>query len=182
MEIAQVSGQPMSFPSGLAKDLLAGPVRGAMSAQQAAEQALKDSGLQLTTLPDNTLTIVRAPDEPRDIGTLPPAEVRARAGSDFAVFTTGSVTHVETPITSVPHAVSTLTRDLLTSQNAPSMADALALAGVSSVSLDPSAPPTVRHAGFHDRADIRRWPARQDGCGATHRGGRGCFGDQGNAC
>src|SRR5689334_9071547 len=26
MEIAHVSGQPMSFPSGLAKDLLAGPV------------------------------------------------------------------------------------------------------------------------------------------------------------
>ncbi|WP_343659293.1 TonB-dependent receptor [Ralstonia sp.] len=148
MEIANVSGQPMSFPSGLAKDLLAGPVRGAMSAQQAAEQALKDSGLQLTTLPDNTLTIVRASEQPRDIGTLPPAEVRAKTDSDFAVFTTGSITHIETPITSVPHAVSTLTRELLTSQNAPSMADALALAGVSSMSLDPSATPRYATRGF----------------------------------
>jgi outer membrane receptor protein involved in Fe transport len=148
MEIARVSGQPMSFPSGLAKDLSAGPIRGTMSAQQAAQQALKDSGLQLATLPDNTLTIVPAPDAPRDIGTLPPAEVRARAGSDFAVFTTGFATHIETPITSVPHAVSTLTRNLLASQNAPSIADALALAGVSSMSLDPTATPRYATRGF----------------------------------
>ena len=148
MEIARVSGQPMSFPSGLAKDLFAGPVRGTMSAQQAAEQALKNSGLQLTTLTDNTLTIVGAPEAPRDIGTLPPAEVRARTGSDFAAFTTGFATHIETPITSVPHAVSTLTRNLLASQNAPSIGDALALAGVSSMSLDPTAAPRYATRGF----------------------------------
>ncbi|MCT7304973.1 TonB-dependent siderophore receptor [Ralstonia wenshanensis] len=138
----------MSFPSGLAKDLFAGPVRGTMSAQQAAEQALKNSGLQLTTLTDNTLTIVGAPEAPRDIGTLPPAEVRARTGSDFAAFTTGFATHIETPITSVPHAVSTLTRNLLASQNAPSIGDALALAGVSSMSLDPTAAPRYATRGF----------------------------------
>ena len=148
MEIARVSGQPMSFPSGLAKDLFAGPVRGTMSAQQAAEQALKNSGLQLTTLTDNTLTIVGAPEAPRDIGTLPPAEVRARTGSDFAAFTTGFATHIETPITSVPHAVSTLTRNLLASQNAPSIGDALALAGVTSMSLDPTAAPRYATRGF----------------------------------
>ena len=148
MEIARVSGQPMSFPSGLAKDLFAGPVRGTMSAQQAAEQALKNSGLQLTTLTDNTLTIVGAPEAPRDIGTLPPAEVRARTGSDFAAFTTGFATHIETPITSVPHAVSALTRNLLASQNAPSIGDALALAGVSSMSLDPTAAPRYATRGF----------------------------------
>ena len=148
MEIARVSGQPMSFPSGLAKDLFAGPVRGTMSAQQAAEQALKNSGLQLTTLTDNTLTIVGAPEAPRDIGTLPPAEVRARMGSDFAAFATGFATHIETPITSVPHAVSTLTRNLLASQNAPSIGDALALAGVSSMSLDPTAAPRYATRGF----------------------------------
>lgn len=148
MEIARVSGQPMSFPSGLAKDLFAGPVRGTMSAQEAAEQALKNSGLQLTTLTDNTLTIVGAPEAPRDIGTLPPAEVRARTGSDFAAFTTGFATHIETPITSVPHAVSTLTRNLLASQNAPSIGDALALAGVSSMSLDPTAAPRYATRGF----------------------------------
>lgn len=148
MEIARVSGQPMSFPSGLAKDLFAGPVRGTMSAQQAAEQALKNSGLQLTTLTDNTLTIVGAPEAPRDIGTLPPAEVRARTGSDFAAFTTGFATHIETPITSVPHAVSTLTRNLLASQNAPPIGDALALAGVSSMSLDPTAAPRYATRGF----------------------------------
>ncbi|MGN6139924.1 MAG: TonB-dependent siderophore receptor [Ralstonia sp.] len=138
----------MSFPSGLAKDLFAGPVRGTMSAQEAAEQALKNSGLQLTTLTDNTLTIVGAPEAPRDIGTLPPAEVRARTGSDFAAFTTGFATHIETPITSVPHAVSTLTRNLLASQNAPSIGDALALAGVSSMSLDPTAAPRYATRGF----------------------------------
>ncbi|MGN5354191.1 hypothetical protein ACQ4P5_19475 [Ralstonia sp. L16] len=89
------------------------------------------------------MTIVGAPEAPRDIGTLPPAEVRARTGSDFAAFTTGFATHIETPITSVPHAVSTLTRNLLASQNAPSIGDALALAGVSSMSLDPTAAPAT---------------------------------------
>ena len=148
MEITRVTGQPVSFPSGLAKGLLAGPIEGTMSAQQAAQQALKDSGLQLATLPDHTLTIVPATDGPHDIGTLPPAEVHARASGDFALFTTGSVTHIEMPITTVPHAVSTLPKDLLASQNAPSIRDALALAGVTSMSLDPTASPRYATRGF----------------------------------
>lgn len=148
MEITRVTGQPVSFPSGLANGLVAGPIEGTMSAQQAAQLALKDSGLQLATLPDHTLTIVRATDGPQDIGTLPPAEVHARANGDFAVFTTASVRHIEMPITTVPHAVSTLSRDLLASQNAPSIGDALALAGVSSMSLDPTAHPRYATRGF----------------------------------
>ncbi|WP_426400602.1 TonB-dependent siderophore receptor [Ralstonia sp. R-29] len=154
MEITRVSGHTVSFASSLVKDRVAGPIEGTMTAAEAARRALQDSGLALAALPDGTLTVVTTTagagdTEPEpNIGTLPPSEVRGTAGQGFAEFSTSAITRVEMPMTSMPHAVNTITNGLLTSQRPPSLAVALAQAGVTSVQTDPTAPPLYAIRGF----------------------------------
>ena len=154
MEITRVSGHPVSFASSLVKDRLAGPIEGTMTAAEAARRALQDSGFALAALPDGTLTVVPTTasaadtEPPPNIGTLPPSEVHATGDRGFAVFSTSAITRVEMPMTSMPHAVNTITNGLLTSQQPPSLAVALAQAGVTSVLTAPSAPPQYAIRGF----------------------------------
>ncbi len=154
MEITRVSGHPVSFASSLVKDRLAGPIEGTMTAAEAARRALQNSGFALAALPDGTLTVVPTTasaadtEPPPNIGTLPPSEVHATGDRGFAVFSTSAITRVEMPMTSMPHAVNTITNGLLTSQQPPSLAVALAQAGVTSVLTAPSAPPQYAIRGF----------------------------------
>ncbi|CAJ0802076.1 Metal-pseudopaline receptor CntO [Ralstonia psammae] len=156
MEITRLSGHPLSFASNLVKERVAGPIKGTMTAAQAARAALQDSGLALAILPDGTLTVVasdttgstRTDAQPRNIGTLPQTEVHANADQGFAVFSTSAITRVEMPMTSMPNAVNTITNGLLTSLRPPSLAAALAQTGVTSVLTDPTAPPLYAIRGF----------------------------------
>ena len=154
MEITRVSGHPVSFASSLVKDRVAGPIEGTMTAVEAARRALQGSGLALAALPDGALTVVTTTagagdTEPApNIGTLPPSEVHGAADPGFAVFSTSAITRVEMPMTSMPHAVNTITNGLLTSQRPPSLAVALAQTGVTSVLTAPTAPPLYAIRGF----------------------------------
>ncbi|WP_442965516.1 TonB-dependent siderophore receptor [Ralstonia sp. A12] len=156
MEITRLSGHPVCFASSLMKERVAGPINGTMTTEQAARAALQDSGLALAILPDGTLTVVtatagagtRTDAQRREIGTLPPTEVHAAVNQDFAVFSTSAITRMEMPMTSMPHAVNTITNGLLTSQRPPSLASALAQTGVTSVLTYPTAPPLYAIRGF----------------------------------
>jgi len=162
MEITRVSGHSVSFASSLVQERLAGPIDGTMSAAEAARRALQGSGLALAALPDGTLTVVtttsamgadNAADadpnaQPRDVGTLPPSEVHSAVDQGFAVFSTSAITRVEMPMTSMPHAVNTITHGLLASQQPTSLSAALAQAGVTSVLTDPTAPPLFAIRGY----------------------------------
>ena len=154
MEITRLSGQPVSFASSLVKDRWAGPIDGTMTAADAARVALQNSGLALSVLPDGTLTVVEAgnagtPDaQPRDIGALPPSEVHGVGDTGFAVLSSSAITRVEMPMTSMTHAVNTVTRGLLASQQPTSLNAALAQAGVASVLADPTAPPLYAIRGY----------------------------------
>ncbi|MEF9482299.1 TonB-dependent siderophore receptor [Ralstonia sp. 1B3] len=158
MEITRLSGQPLSFASSLVQERWAGPIDGTMTAADAARLALQNSGLALSVLPDGTMTVVAAgtagaPDpQPRDIGALPPSEVHGAGDTGFAVLSSSAITRVEMPMTSMPHAINTVTRGLLASQQPTSLNAALAQAGVASVLADPTAPPLYAIRGYMTNA------------------------------
>ncbi|WP_231642925.1 TonB-dependent siderophore receptor [Ralstonia syzygii] len=143
LEIARVSGQHVSFASGVVKARWAGPIDGTMSAREAARRALQGSGLALASLPDGTLTVVASDtaDPPPNVGTLAATEVHGAPGNGFAVFSTDAITRVEMAVSNVPHAVNTLSSGLLASRQPPSLSEAVIQAGAVPVVVDPATPP-----------------------------------------
>jgi outer membrane receptor protein involved in Fe transport len=126
IDIAQRSGTLISFDPALVEGRTAPAVRGHLSTHQALELALKGSGLAAQVLASGAVTVspLAASDTslPRQLeAPLPPVTALAAASSDEAGLkpdTATSATRTPTPLSTLPQAVSVVTRDTMELQQA----------------------------------------------------------------
>ncbi|AXF25782.1 hypothetical protein CUJ89_35805 [Burkholderia pyrrocinia] len=128
LEIARQAHGVLSFDSVLATGRQAGPLDGTMTAAEAFARALAGTRLELATADDGTWTLRRTGGaDMRSAGiVLPPIQVRARADDEFAEPRSAAAARVDLPLAETPQSVGVVNRAVLESQQAESVADALA--------------------------------------------------------
>lgn len=135
--IAQESGERISIDSELVRGLASPAIQGNYTAEQAAQRALMNSGLQLTRTDNGTLTVKQA--EKSRTGShsgasaLPEVTVSGKApGSttegtgSYTAFSTSSSTRLNLTAQETPQSITVLTRQLIDDQKLGDLTDALA--------------------------------------------------------
>lgn len=134
--IAQESGERISIDSEWVRGLASPAVQGHYTAEQAAQRALMNSGLQLTRTGNGTLTV--KPAEKARTGShgsasvLPEVTVSGKApGSttegtgSYTAFSTSSSTRLNLTSQETPQSITVLTRQLIDDQKLGDLTDAL---------------------------------------------------------
>jgi iron complex outermembrane receptor protein len=138
LQIAKLAHVVLSFNASLTRGLSAPPVDGTMTAKEALANALAGSPLELIEVAGGTLTLRRAeapgdtcPEPARD-HVLPNIDVRARADDDdatrhsFVVERSSAATRTDMPLSDVPQSVGAVSQEVIATQQAATVADALA--------------------------------------------------------
>lgn len=134
--IAEESGERISIDSELVRGLSSPPVQGNYTAEQAAQQALINSGLQLARTGSGTLTVKRAETSTTrshtDASAMPEVTVSGKApGSttegtgSYTAFSTSSSTRLNLTAQETPQSITVLTRQLIDDQKLGDLTDAL---------------------------------------------------------
>lgn len=128
--IARHSGRGIAFSAGLTRGLAAPALRGRYSAEQAVQQALQGSTLQLSITPSGSLSV-----EPRSDAAvqLSQTDIDARShaqdawGPAYSRVAThsASATKTDTPLLETPQSISVITREELVGRQHDSLADVL---------------------------------------------------------
>lgn len=138
LQIAKLGHVVLSFNASLTRGRSAPPVDGTMTAKEALANALAGSHLELIEVAGGTLTLRRA-DTTGEPGTasasdhvLPKIDVLARADDDnaakhsFVVARSSTATRTDMALSDVPQSVGAVSREVMTTQQAATVADALA--------------------------------------------------------
>jgi iron complex outermembrane receptor protein len=138
--IARTSGVIVLFEPGLVAHKTSADVKGMFSAHDAMREALRGTGLELVANPDGSFGLAPStpvatptPDAPSDQAALPSVTVMAKGlGADFgyrdrgfAAASTRSATRTDTALSNIPQAIQIVTKDVMKSQQAQSVPDAL---------------------------------------------------------
>jgi iron complex outermembrane receptor protein len=138
LQIAKLGHVVLSFNASLTRGLSAPPVDGKMTAKEALANALAGSHLELIEVAGGTLTLRRAETagEPGAASAsdhvLPKIDVLARADDDradkhsFVVERSSTATRTDMALSDVPQSVGAVSREVMTTQQAATVADALA--------------------------------------------------------
>ncbi|MDR0245598.1 MAG: TonB-dependent receptor [Burkholderia sp.] len=143
-QLSQETGVAILAPGELVANRIGQAVSGTLSAAEALSRLLNGSGLVAERQGDKTWIIRREPPRPAGPAsgstTLPDINVTAaRASSDtdgFAAVSTSAATRTDTPLAEIAQNVQVVTRDVLASQQAQTVEDALR--NVSSVTVNNS--------------------------------------------
>lgn len=138
LEVARQAHVVLSFDSVLTAGRWAGPVDGTMTARDALACALAGTPLEPTSVAGGTWTLqrTRTPDAGAATIMLPPIRMRARVGADggFAETRSSAAARLDLPLVDTPQSVGVVSHAVLTSQQAESVADAIAnISGATSV-------------------------------------------------
>lgn len=136
LQIAKQGHLVLSFNAALTHGLVAHPVDGTMTAKEALADALTGSRLELIDVAGGTLTLRRSDtDEPgaesSPAHVLPKIDVLARpddgkgAENGFVVARSSTATRTDMALSDVPQSVGAVSQDVMTSQQATTVADAL---------------------------------------------------------
>jgi TonB-dependent siderophore receptor len=134
--IAEESGERISIDSELVRGLSSPAVQGNYTAEQAAQQALINSGLQLTRTGSGTLTVRRAEKSKagnhNGASALPEVTVSGKApgsttegSGSYTAFSTSSSTRLNLTSQETPQSITVLTRQLIDDQKLGDLTDAL---------------------------------------------------------
>lgn len=152
--IGESAGLLLSFDPALVKGKTAPAIKGRMTAQQALEQALSSSGLEVAPGGDGTYTLKKAlpapakpePTAPLKEAVLPAVTVRAGAGREtatgpvvgYVAKRSATATKTDTPLIETPQSLTILTADRIAATGAVNMRDALGY--VPGVKIEPLGP------------------------------------------
>lgn len=165
LQIAKQGRLVLSFDAALTRGMTGHAVEGTMTAKEALADALDGSRLELIDVADGTLTL-RASEAAHDAGRPAPADhvlpkiaVLARAdesdatGRSFVVDRSSTATRTDMALSDVPQSVGAISREVMTSQQASSVADALGnVSGVTSLYGFNNANYDVKVRGFQTTA------------------------------
>ncbi|WP_196485546.1 TonB-dependent siderophore receptor [Burkholderia cepacia] len=130
LEIARQARVVLSFDGALARGRQAATVDGTMTAADAFARALAGTSLELVAVDGGTWTLRRVGggDARASNAMLPPIRVRARGDEDsgFVELRSSAAARLELPLVETPQSVGVVNRSVLDSQQAESVADALA--------------------------------------------------------
>ena len=138
LQIAKLGHVVLSFDASLTRGLAAAPVDGTMTPKEALAHALAGSHLELIEVANGTLTLRRAESasEPSAAApsdhVLPKIDVMGRADGDqaakhsFVVERSSTATRTDMALSDVPQSVGEVSREVMTTQQAATVADALA--------------------------------------------------------
>lgn len=132
MRIARQSGRTVSYTPELVRGKNAAAVSGDFTPEQAMRLALGGSGLELSALPDGTLTLVPEAPRPQSAVLMQAVKVEDTMVSIVASENSGSYTAKATTIgktvqslRETPQSISVITRERLDDQNVSSLPEAL---------------------------------------------------------
>jgi iron complex outermembrane receptor protein len=165
LQIAKQGQLVLSFDAALTHGLMGHAVNGTMTAKAALADALDGSRLELIDMADGTLTL-RPSEAAHDTRAAPPAEhvlpkidVLARADESdaasrsFVVGRSSTATRTDMALSDVPQSVGAVSREVMTSQQASTVADALGnVSGVTSLFGFNNANYDVKVRGFQTSA------------------------------
>jgi iron complex outermembrane recepter protein len=165
LQIAKQGRLVLSFDAALTRGMMSHAVDGTMTAKEALADALDGSRLELIDVADGTLTL-RASEAAQDAGRPAPADhvlpkiaVVAHAdgsdatGGSFVVDRSSTATRTDMALSDVPQSVGAISREVMTSQQASNVADALGnVSGVTSLYGFNNANYDVKVRGFQTTA------------------------------
>ena len=156
LSIGRSAAVTVLFDPTLVQGYTAAPVRGSLTVEQALNTALQDTDLEWRQNANGSYTVVQKKDKTKSaerkpsVIELPGVVVAARRlAKGYAADSTGAATRTDTPLLELAQSVSTVSKELITDQQATSVIDALR--NVSSISQDgiTNAPnPQVMIRGF----------------------------------
>ena len=133
IEIGRLSGVIVSFRPELVSARSTRPIQGRFSLREVLERALLDTDLSVDIKTDGTVTVLPSPPATTtatgESVTLPAVQVRASADAPpdtgLMAVSASTATRTETALSTLPQAVSVLTRDALDLQNVQTSTEAL---------------------------------------------------------
>ncbi|MCW3610626.1 TonB-dependent receptor [Burkholderia cenocepacia] len=159
LEIARQAHVVLSFDSALTAGRWAGPVDGTMTARDALVRALAGTPLEPASVAGGAWTLQRAPASDAGAASimLPPIRMRARvdANGGFAETRSSAAARLDLPLVDTPQSVGVVNHAVLTSQQAESVADAIAnVSGATSVFDESNANYGVGIRGYTAQAPL----------------------------
>lgn len=133
--IARQSGQVISLDPQLVSGKRASAVRGSMTAQQAMQQALAGSGLQLVVTAGGSFSVIPASENAGAL-ELSPSHITGMAQenplgqvSGYLATRSTTATKTDTPLMETTQSISVITRDRMKAQGVQTVSDGLAYTG-----------------------------------------------------
>ncbi|KVT78871.1 hypothetical protein WT25_20270 [Burkholderia territorii] len=161
--LAHAHGVTILMQDALVANRQAPALSGKFTVREALDRLLEGSGLSAQPQAEGTYVIRAVPSSPPPL--LPEAAVASgpdavlptltviggaeRASTGFVADTTSTATRTDTPISETPQSIQVITQDLIKSQQAQSVSEALRnVAGVTVTMSDAGKPPGVSIRGF----------------------------------
>ncbi|WP_175865336.1 TonB-dependent siderophore receptor [Burkholderia cepacia] len=156
-QLSRETGVGILAPGDLVANRTVGPVSGHFSVSEALSRLLQGTGLLAEKQDEKTWVIRGAsppkpvPAAPRNDGSTVLPDINVTAGKEpssdgFVAYSTSSATRSDTPLSDLAQSVQVVTQDVMKSQQAQNVKDALS--NVSSVAIDGSGSGTIYIRGF----------------------------------